>query len=309
MRIDEDDFLDALFPKLTADPTVAIGPGDDCAALEWTDDQLLLIAVDQVAAGIHYFAGSATATPPALAGRKLLARNISDIAAMGGRPSHALLAVAVTPDRDREWVDAFTDGILELAKTFDVHLIGGDLAVATADVAGLTILGTVARTAACRRSGACPDDHIFVTGEFGGSLETEKHLTFTPRVEEGAWLAESGFTHVMIDVSDGLLKDLGRLCRASGVQAIVDKDSVPRTSIGSDRATLNQAMLDGEDYELIFAVASKRAGELEQAWPFATPLTAIGRFADSVAGQPAIVTTGGDDLNGRYRGTYDHFVI
>ena len=309
MRIDEDAFLRALLPRLAGDPALVVPPGDDCAALAGGRDELLLVAVDQVADDVHYY-GPAAAVPtsPTLAGRKLLARNLSDIAAMGGTPRFALLALALPRDRERDWLDAFMDGLLALADEWGVRLIGGDLGRASGGaVSSLTILGTVPAAQVCRRNQARPGDRLLVTGRFGGALASGRHLSFTPRLREARWLAEGGYTRCLIDVSDGLLKDLGRVCAASGVQAVVAADAPPRAAVGGEPVTVAAAWTDGEDYELIAAVAPAKMAALRRAWPFETPLTELGECRAAVAGQPAIVAPDGSPVAACFPPTFDHF--
>ena len=301
----EDAFLEKLFRRLPPPPPeLAIPPGDDCAAIQLGDGRLLLIAVDQVIGDRHYRAhGAGAATPPQV-GRKLLARNLSDIAAMGGVPRYALVATALDPQADEAWLTGFFDGVLALAGEFGVQLIGGDLARAPHDnVTSLTIVGEAADGRVCRRAGARPGDLFFATGEFGASLPTGHHLSFVPRCAEGRWLADGGFAHAMMDVSDGLLIDAGRLCRASGVSLALDTAAVPRRT---PETTLTQALTDGEDYELIFAVPRERRAPLESAWPFAhTRLTCLGEFRP--AGPAPVLDLAGRALStGRHDG-FDHF--
>lgn len=308
MKLDEDEFLAALLPRLATDPGVLLGPGDDCAAIAWNDHECLLLAVDQVAAGAHYFAAdNPRPTPPELAGRKLLARNLSDIAAMGGQPRYALAAVAAAPETSREWLDAFADGVLTLAQEFGVTVIGGDLCRASTDVASLTIIGVVHHDQLCRRSAARPGDRIFVTGAFGGSLASEHHLRFTPRVAEGSWLAANGYTSCMIDASDGLLKDLHRVCRASSVDAELDPGRVPRARIDGAEASLEAALLDGEDYELIIAAPAANADALPSAWPFDTPLSEVGHYLSPSDGGGMVRDPSGADLLSRHGPGFEHF--
>jgi thiamine-monophosphate kinase len=269
----EHEFLAGLLPRLQGQADgVVLPPGDDCAALRWAPGELLLLAVDQLIEGVHYY----PETAPALAGRKLLARNLSDIAAMGGRPLWALSALTFPADRPDAWTDAFVDGMLALADECGVRIIGGDVAAGPTAAASLTIAGRVADAHLCRRDTAQDGNLLMATGAFGGSLPSDRHLTFSPRLAEGAWLAENGWTRCMIDVSDGLLADLGQLCRASGLGAILDESTVPT------HVPLPAALTDGEDYELLFAISASQLESLLAAWPFATPLTHIGQFvADS----------------------------
>lgn len=280
MKIDEARFLAQLLPRLPVAAEVVIPPGDDCAAIPFGRDELLLIAVDQVAADTHYYGRDAAApTPPEQAGRKLLARNLSDIAAMGGIPKYAVLAVAAPADCPESWLTAFADGVIQLAESEGVSLIGGDLGKGDTDVAALTILGTVPKGEVCRRTAGIAEQRLLVTGELGASLETGRHLTFMPRWREGRWLAEQGFTRCMIDLSDGLLADLTRLCDASKLAAELNSAAIPHAvSATHCPVTLEQALTDGEDYELLFTVDADQVELLRQTWPFSVPLTDVGRL-------------------------------
>ncbi len=276
--MNEDAFIRDFVQTLTFGDDVVVPPGDDCAALAMDADRLLLVAVDQVAAGTHYYGPDASRpTPPELAGRKLLARNLSDIAAMAGTPTYALVALSFPKDVAAARVEAFAGGIRSLAEEYNVQIIGGDLGGTSSEFSSLTIIGVVNRDQICRRDTAQPGDRIVVTGEFGDSLITGKHLSFTPRLEEARWLSENGATS-MIDVSDGLLKDLSRVCRASNVRAGVDEGAVPCVT------GLEAALGDGEDYELIATIPAFGKAELKVSWPFGCKFTEIGRIEEGVPG-------------------------
>jgi thiamine-monophosphate kinase len=296
----EDAFLASLFARLPAAPKgLAIPPGDDCAALDLGDGRWWLIAVDQVVGDRHYVQSGPAATPPELAGRKVLARNLSDIAAMGGVPTCCLVAGAFGPTCSEEWLRRFYAGILDLAGRFGVAMIGGDLAQAPTDtVVSLTILGEIAAGKAVRRAGALPGDEFWATGVFGDSFPSGHHLTFEPRCAEGAWLAGRGYAHAMMDVSDGLLLDASRMCRAADVRLILDVAAVPRRSAAT---TVQAALSDGEDYELIVAVPAGLAPAMAREWPFATPFRRVGAF---VAGAAGVWDRQGRALG---QGGYDHF--
>lgn len=272
----EDQFYRSLFPRLQYDSAqVAVPPGDDCAAVRNSGADLWLIAVDQLVGNRHYRSGEPVADPPEAAGRKLLARNLSDIAAMGGTPEFAVTAIASGPHQSMQWLGAFMNGILELAGDFGVSIIGGDMARTPHDeVSSLTILGRVSEDEVVRRRGAQPGDALYATGCFGASLSTGHHLWFTPRCREGRWLARHHLAKAMIDVSDGLLLDAARLADASGVTVQIDPAAVPLRD-----ATLpaERALSDGEDYELLFAVGCDQEETLVSEWPFAdVPLSRIG---------------------------------
>jgi thiamine-monophosphate kinase len=297
----EDAFLASLIARIPAvSKGLAIPPGDDCAALDLGDGRWWLIAVDQVVGDRHYVQSGPAATPPELAGRKVLARNLSDIAAMGGVPTCCLVAGAFGPTCSAAWLQRFYEGILALAARFEVAMIGGDLALTPTDtVVSLTILGEIAAGKAVRRGGARAGDEFWATGVFGDSLASGHHLTFEPRCAEGAWLAGRGYAHAMMDVSDGLLLDATRMCRASGVSLVLDVGAVPRRTAAT---TLQGALSDGEDYELIVAVSPEAAPAMARDWPFATPFARLGGFA---AGVPGVWDRQGNALG---QGGYDHFV-
>jgi len=290
-------FLAELLPRLAQGADVTIGPGDDCALVDCGGTGLLL-AVDQVIAGTHF---DMTATPQQ-AGRKLLCRNLSDIAAMGGTPLHALVAVAVGSP-DAIWLRRFMDGVAAAAAEWGVSVVGGDLSTLPGNglAAALTITGRVAPGQACRRAGAAPGDRLLATGCFGNAIPSGHHLEFVPRLREGAFLAEGGWAKAMIDVSDGLLMDAASLARASGLALAIDPERIPRRP-GADLAA---ALGDGEDYELLFAVAPDRVAALRAAWPFpGTPCTEIGEF---VAGPPGeIRSSAAGGLAIRFDSGWDH---
>jgi thiamine-monophosphate kinase len=283
---------------------LVIPPGDDCAGFRAADGSLLLIAVDQVIEGRHFLDGGASASSPQQVGRKLLARNLSDIAAMGGTPLYCLSSVALGSRHDTAWLDRFFDGMLELARRWDTHLIGGDLArSAGMTVASLTIVGRAAESRVLRRSGAGDGDGFWATGVFGRSFQTGHHLDFEPRLAEARWLSEQGYAGAMIDVSDGLLIDAGRLCRASGVSLCLDVQAVPRRSTDT---SMEEALSDGEDYELLFSVPKEKEERLRREWPFRQlPLTRLGNFQS--AAPPGIFDTGGSPLAPACPPGWDHF--
>lgn len=282
----------SLFPQ---SPDVTTGPGDDCAVLDFGTPDLFLAAVDQVISGVHYTPDTA---PETIAG-KLLKRNVSDIAAMGGIPTHALLSLAVNP-MEESWLLAFHQGIAQHAAQYGISIIGGDMArlFAPGAALSLTILGKVERGKLCLRANAGEGDLLFATGCFGNSFRSGHHLNFTPRLKEARFLA-GDFTSAMQDVSDGLLKDSARMAEASGLALQLEVEKIP-LRVG---ASMENALTEGEDYELLFAVPERLRSRLEQAWPFPdTPLSCLGRF---VRGTPGSVA--GVDSELIFKTGYDHF--
>lgn len=269
--IHELSILKKLLPELTQNDSVVIGPGDDCAAVRTSDGKLLLAAVDQLAGDVHYYKDT---TPAHAAGAKLLKRNLSDIAAMGGVPRWALLTAAVN-GRSEEWILEFCRGVNAAAKQYQVPVIGGDLSSTKVEdeVFTLTILGEVNIGEVIRRNGAAAGDLLYVTGSLGNSLASGHHLEFTPRLAEGRFLAKHHLASAMIDVSDGLLLDARRLAEASKIDLKIDPEELPLRS----GANVKAALSDGEDYELLFTVPAGKAAELTENWPFLTPITCIGQ--------------------------------
>ena len=301
----EDDFLEALFKRMPVPPgELVIPPGDDCAGFRSADGSLLLIAVDQVVEGRHFAEEGPFAASPQQVGRKLLARNLSDIAAMGGTPLYCLSSVALGSRHDEAWLNRFFDGMLDLCRRWDTHLVGGDLARgAERTVASLTIVGRADERQVARRAGASDGDGFWATGVFGRSLPTGHHLDFEPRIREGRWLAEQGIAGAMIDVSDGLLIDAGRLCRASGVGLFLDVQSIPKRT---SETTIEEALTDGEDYELLLAVPREREKRLRRDWPFPElPLTRLGEFRSLAS--PGVFDRSGSPLELKGPPGWDHF--
>jgi len=292
--------LEKILPDLKQDKNVFLGPGDDCAALDLGTGDLLLAAVDQVISSVHY---DRHTTAPRVAGAKLLKRNLSDIAAMGGKANWALPALATNTDDDKYLLE-FYDGLREAAEKFDISLCGGDFSSLPqgelSEVASLTILGTVERDLMCCRSGAQPGDIIFVTGALGNSYQSGRHLTFEPRLAEGRFLATGAYVNAMIDISDGLLIDAERLAKASEVAIMLELGHIP---VNAD-ATLEQALGDGEDYELLFCVPADKAEILRKEWSFETALTSIGEIRANPPGE--VTTPDGEDLSKRFKKGYEH---
>ncbi len=270
--MDEEALLKKINGLFRQRPDVALGPGDDCAAIRIPGyDSLLLLAADQVVGGIHFLHGES----PERVGAKLLKRNVSDIAAMGGRPMHALITAALNP-LSSDWLDGFHRGIQKECETYGMCVVGGDVSSLPrpGKVLTLSIVGEVAENRMKRRDQARPGDFLYATGTFGNSFESGWHLDFVPRLPEGLFLSGYTCVHSMMDVSDGLLKDALRMAFASSCSLSLDYDALPLRS----GASVEGALCDGEDYELIFSAAAESASELEAKWNFSTPLTRIGRF-------------------------------
>lgn len=235
--------------------------GDDCAVLPGGG----LITCDPVIEGIHFLPH----TPARQVGWKAMARNLSDIAAMGGEPRYAVVSLGLRPNTPVRWVRELYNGLHAAARRFGCEIAGGDTAhVRHEQFVVITLLGHADRPAL--RSGVKQGDIVFVTGKLGGSLRG-KHLRFIPRIAEARWLVEHFPIHAMMDISDGLASDLQRLADASRTGFDIESQKIP-----ANRGDIRAALGDGEDFELLFTVAPRDADRLRAKWKFKLPLTAIG---------------------------------
>jgi thiamine-monophosphate kinase len=273
-ELGEDRLLQRLLPDLPRNRQVISGAGDDCAVVRFADsEKLLLLKTDCVVEGVHF-------TPDARAsavGWKAMARPLSDFAAMSGLPRFALVTLIAQPSTSSRWMTELYRGLAKAARMFDVAIVGGETSRTDGPLAiSVSITGEVETDRWVSRTGGEVGDELFVTGELGGSIRG-KHLRFIPRIQEARWLTGRFRIRAMMDLSDGLGADLPRLARASGVGFEVDESAVPR----SRGCSTNQAISDGEDYELLFAVAPAEAAALQTRWCRKFPklrLTRIGRL-------------------------------
>ena len=222
--MNEFELIARLTHALPVNESVVTGAGDDCAVLDLgVADKLILFKTDAVVEGFHF----TRETPPEKVGRKALARCLSDIAAMGGTPTAALVTIALPQDFEPEFVEKIYQGMNTLARAHGVAMVGGETTMNPERILiSISLLGTIARGKQILRSGAKVGDAIFVTGELGGSL-AEKHLNFEPRLAEARWLAGHFSIHAMIDLSDGLAGDLRHILLASGVGSELLKSTIP----------------------------------------------------------------------------------
>ncbi|MEZ5276481.1 MAG: thiamine-phosphate kinase [Opitutaceae bacterium] len=275
----------------SACPPCPHGPGDDVAVLPPTGRQRL-VTTDPVILGRHF----TQADRPADVAAKLIRRNLSDIAAMGGRPEAAILSMALTGDSSRRWLRAFIRALGREARRFGVAIVGGDCAQ-TDGAPGffLTLLGESTSGRVLTRAGGQIGDALYVTGSLGGS-RLGRQFRFQPRLDEGRWLAGRRSVHSMIDLSDGMAKDLLDLI-PDGAAALIEASDVPiapaarRMAQSSGFPALHHAFHDGEDFELLFTISARAAPErLAAAWRkrFKTRLTRIGRIVPLSANRPTI---------------------
>ncbi|TAA28691.1 thiamine-phosphate kinase [Pseudoxanthomonas winnipegensis] len=294
---------------------VVLGIGDDAALLAMPPGTELVVTADTLNAGVHFFPDVA----PADLGWKALAVNLSDLAAMGARPAWCTLSLSL-PQADPAWIEGFLDGFCDLAARHGIALVGGDTTRGPLSVS-ITAMGQVEAGHALRRDGARVGDEIWVTGTPGDAAAALQALLSgaavdralrarldrpTPRVEAGRGLL--GVASACVDISDGLLADLGHLCRRSGVGAQVQLEQLPVSrALAGFRPQLRWAWQagGGDDYELCFTAAPQRADEVQAALDFAgVPGARIGRI---VAGQGVQALDAAGAPWQAPRVGYDHF--
>jgi thiamine-monophosphate kinase len=253
----EFDFIHWLRSQQKPSDLVPLPAGDDMAILKWPASDLLLIGVDQVLDGVHF--DSAVHTPRQI-GAKVMNRNLSDCAAMACLPAAAVVSAALPKGTSLDYAKELYLGMKAAADIFDCVIVGGDTGTWLGKLAlSVTLLGRSAGMQPITRSGAAPNQRIFVTGPLGGSIRG-RHMTFTPRVREARTLAASGAITAMIDLSDGLSRDLAHICRESNVGAILHDHEIPIHDDAIEmrrdgHSPLEHALHDGEDYELVYTTS------------------------------------------------------
>jgi thiamine-monophosphate kinase len=316
--IGEFDIIKRYFTREIADPDVVLGVGDDAAVLRI--EGLAAVTVDTLVAGVHFPDGMA----PHLLGYRLMAVNLSDLAAMAAQPRWCTLALTL-PSADELWLDGFSRGFFELAERFGVSLVGGNLARGPL-TATVQLMGKVAPGRMLTRSGGNVGDDIYVTGTLGDSAAgialiqerttapsgsaaaALKERFYRPEPRVGAGLALGALASAAIDVSDGLLADLGHICAASGCGAVIDVERIPLSgellSLFPPQEALTHALGGGDDYELCFTAAPSRAAEIEDAVEASGTL--VRRIGQLVAGRDVMCRRDGEPYSPIVRG-YRHF--
>jgi len=286
--IGEDRLLGRLLSGLSLAKEVVNGPGDDCAVMETRDHgDLLVLKTDCVVAGVHFLP-----TANALdVGWKAMMRPLSDFAATSAVPKFALITLIAPEQTNVEWVQRLYRGLGRAAKRFKVSIVGGETSQTRGPVAiSVSVVGFVEKDRWASRCGAKVGDDLFVTGRLGGAVR-KKHLEFTPRIAESRWLTKNFFIHAMMDLSDGLGADLPRLAKASRVGFAIEMDDLPLAR----GAKIDDAISEGEDYELLFAISSRERDRLLRRWKKKFPkllLTRIGSFSQLSAGNSQFLPSG-----------------
>lgn len=317
-RYGEFDLIARIRARVPHRGDVILGIGDDAALLQVPADKLLVVATDTLNSGVHFPEGTA----PADIGWKALAVNLSDLAAMGAEPAWCTLSLSL-PDADATWLDGFLDGFLELANRYRVALVGGDMTRGPLSIC-VTVQGLVDAGKTLRRDAAKTGDDIWVTGTLGDAAaalaQWKSGQTIDPTLRQRldrpaprihAGLALAGLAHACIDISDGLLADLGHVCAASGVGADIDVDALPSSAAllslfdpAEQRHPLQ--MIGGDDYELCFtASADARDVIAEISEQCGVAMTHIGRIVEGEGVRGLLAD--GSEWTSRHVG-YVHFV-
>jgi thiamine-monophosphate kinase len=271
-EVGEDRLLGQLLPHLPLGKTVVAGAGDDCAVIEILAGRTFLVfKTDCIVEGVHFLSGA----DPVDVGWKAMMRPLSDFAATSALPQFALITLVASKQTEVEWVRKLYRGIRRAAKQFDVSIVGGETSSSRGPIAiSVSVAGFVERNRWMSRRGGKVGDDLFVTGQLGGAVK-QKHLRFIPRIAESRWLTKNFSIHAMMDLSDGLGTDLPRLAKASKVGFKIEMENLPLT-----RGTnIKDAISEGEDYELLFAVSPRDRPRLQRRWAKEfpnLPLTRIG---------------------------------
>lgn len=278
------DFIDMLRKRGgSSGPDLQLGIGDDCAVVKKDSQTSLLYTMDSLISGVHF---NLDFHPLHLLGRKTLAVNISDIAAMGGEPKYGLLSICLPSSFTEPDQQEFMNGFFSSCDEFGVELIGGDTVSGSGLELTVTLIGEMDTTAMCTRSGGKASDEVWVSGDLGASsvglklLQSSKadlypelvraHLDPTPQVALGRLLAASGLVTSMMDISDGVATDLTHICQQSQCGALIDGGLVPISAIMREGAAalglraLDQALCGGEDYQLLFTLPAGCGEELSR---------------------------------------------
>lgn len=271
MSLRENDLIARLRARIT-DPANMRGIGDDCCV--WTPGGQTCLSTDTVVEGRHFL----PTDDPRLIGGKAVGAALSDLAAMGAKPVGMVIALTCPGRWDG---DAVMDGVMAAADTFACPILGGDTTAGDNLVITVTVWGEPVHKRLLYRDGGSPGDLLVVTGPLGGSLLKGRHLRPQPRLEEGMWLAGHPAIRACMDLSDGLAMDVSRFAAANSCGALLLPRQVPiHDDVPEISDTIGSAMQDGEDYELLVAIAPEHWPSVQLAWPFSMPLAVVGWFTD-----------------------------
>jgi len=269
-QIGEDGLINKIRNNFKMDASVIKGPGDDCAVVSCNKKYYQLFTCDMIVEGVDF----TRRCDPFLVGRKAIAISISDIAACGGIPRYCLVTLAMPRITPAKYVDGLMRGLRIFAREYEINIVGGDLSSAQQIIINTAMCGLVEKNKLVLRNGAKIGDIIFVTGSLGGSIRG-RHLSFKPRLEEARYLAENFKPTAMIDISDGLCRDLGHILEESKAGAVIYEDLIP---LSKDCRDIEEALYMGEDFELLFTLPIAEARRLQKQEPaFCRPIGEIFR--------------------------------
>ncbi|MCX5678379.1 MAG: thiamine-phosphate kinase [Candidatus Omnitrophica bacterium] len=270
--------IERISKGIKLDASVIKGIGDDTAVMAWPGQatvagKYLLYTCDMLVEDVHF---TRQRTTPFQIGWKAMARNLSDIAAMGGVGRYAVVSIGVDPGKGLSFVDEVYKGIKAVCSKFKVNIVGGDMSRSKKTIIDISLIGEVEKRKLVTRSGAKKGDLILVTGSFGGSIK-RKHLNFTPRIDEARQLVNNFRVNSMIDVTDGLVLDLSRILKASRMGARIHQSLIP---VSEDAESFESAITDGEDFELLFTMGANEARRFFKTGfaKMKTPVTLIGEI-------------------------------
>lgn len=273
-NLGEDRLLAQLLPSLPIGRTVVAGGGDDCAVVKMAGgNTLLVLKTDCIVERVHFLLG----TNGLDVGWKAMMRPLSDFAATSALPQFALITFIASARTEVPWVKNLYRGLRRAAKRFGVSIVGGETSSSTGPLTiSVSVAGFVEKDRRVSRRGGKVGDDLFVTGWLGGATK-QRHLEFVPRIAESRWLTKHFSIHAMMDLSDGLGVDLPRLARASKVGFEIEVEKLPLNR----GVKIENAISEGEDYELLFAISPRESKRLQREWRRKfpkLPLTRIGRL-------------------------------
>lgn len=316
MATNEFDIIEKYFKRLQVESnSVVLGPGDDCAVLAVPVDEELCVSTDTLIEGVHFPENAS----PELVVSRTMAANLSDIAAMGAAPFAFVLAVTM-PESDEAWLEICSQALEKNIRQYGIPLVGGNLAKGQLSLS-MTVMGTVPRGAAITRQGATPGDEIYVTGSLGDAAKglelllageqsgflVERYSAPTPRIEAG--IALRGLASAMIDISDGLMSEVGHICEFHHLGAEIVTEALPTSdeliAAAKQESAVRMALFAGDDYELCFTASPDRADEIDSlSKALQLPMTRVGIITD----EPGVNARLPDGTTLPFGGTgYQHF--
>jgi thiamine-monophosphate kinase len=271
----ERQFINWLLKTIPSSPSSLIGNGDDCAVIGHNDAKIL-VATDMLMDGVHF---KADEIPPELIGRKAVAVNFSDIAAMGGTPLAVFISMAIPKNRSLTWIQNVLMGAQDISRQFQCGIDGGDTNSWAENFAiNVCVISAPHWRGPVRRDGALDGDVVMITGQhLGGSLRSGHHANFTPRISEATWILDRYPIHSMTDISDGLATEAKHLAVASNKKFVINSYALRNTS--SDPLDFRSIFSDGEDFELLFTCSPAVADSLSKDFAWPCGLRKIGRVS------------------------------